>query len=520
MSDSPAPPPEEQPYSEEPSRSDGCFGVGSGGSSDYAREIPPVSSPPVSAPHPTLATVNRILADLESLTGAPLWALSDAETIGLVDGIDTVLRLAHAVQLSAVREVDGRNLAATEGAPSTAAYLRGLLKMRPAAAHQAVGLAADLDATYTATRGQLTTAVINYDQAAAIVRALKRLPAATPAASAAQAEAFLLEYAKQLDAGDLARLGEHLRLTLTESLRPAGADDNSDDANRRELTLSEEGDGTTSIRGRLDAEGAAALRSAIDALSKPRPTAAGQPDLRTAAQRRADALVELTTRVLTAGALPLTGGVRPQVTVSVAVETLARKPGAPPARTGWGLPLPYATLARLCCDAAIARVLLNADGVPLDLGRTERLVTPDLRRAVVARDGGCAFPGCDRPAEWCSVHHIREWQRDGGTTELDNLVLVCAYHHRLLHHSDWAIRLGPDRLPEFIPPTYLDAEQKPRRNLLRRPPPDLLAGIRLAPRNTPGDRPHDPPAHPPEDPVDGEPPGDPPHEAHPPDQCT
>jgi hypothetical protein len=208
---------------------------------------------------------------------------------------------------------------------------------------------------------------------------------------------------------------------------------------------------------------------------------AGDPDLRTAAQRRADALVEITTRVLTSGALPTTGGVRPQITVSVTVETLAGRPGAPAARTGWGLPLPYATLARLCCDPAIARVILNADGVPLDLGRTERLVTPGLRRAVVARDKGCAFPSCDRPAEWCHVHHIKTWQRDGGTTELDNLVLVCDHHHRLLHHSDWTVQLGPDRHPEFVPPAYLDPDQKPRRNRLHAPPPDPLAGI-LRPR--------------------------------------
>jgi hypothetical protein len=477
MSDSPAPVPEEQPPAEQPA--DDC--------SDRARETAPgtesgsrsaAAGAGVSVVHPTVAVVNRVLADLASLTGASLWALSDAEALGVLDGMDTALRLAHAVQLAAVREVDGRNVAANEGAPSTAAYLRGMLKMRPRDAHQAVGLAADLDSTYTATGGQLAVARINVDQAGAIVRALNRLPAGTPAEAVGTAEKILLEAAENLDAADLARLGETLRVTVLDALHPDGQNgqDDGDDARRRELTLSDEADGTTRIRGRLDAEAAAALRSAIDALSKPRPTVAGDPDLRTAAQRRADALVEITTRVLTSGTLPLTGGVRPQITVSVTVEALAGRPGAAPAQTGWGLPLPYATLARLCCDPSIARVILNADGVPLDLGMTERLVTPELRRALVARDKGCVFPSCDRPAEWCEAHHLRHW-KDGGATALDNLALVCRFHHGMVHHHGWTIRIGADRRPEFIPPAYLDAQQRPRRNLLRKAYPDLLDGL-------------------------------------------
>jgi hypothetical protein len=498
MSDSPAPVPEEQPPAA--SSADGCpddgcpdGGYPDDGYPDGARGSGAVAGPGRAGAHPTVAVVNRVLADLAALTGASLWALSDAEALGALDGMDTALRLAHAVQLSVVREVDGRNLAAAEGAPSTAAYLRGMLKMRPRDAHQTVGLAGDLDTTYTATGQHLTTARINVDQASVIARALNRLPTATPAEAVGTAERILLEAAENLDAADLARLGETLRVTVHDALHPGGpaGDGDDDPSRRRELTLSDESDGTTRIRGRLDAEAAAALRCALDALSKPRPTVAGDPDLRTAAQRRADALVEITTRVLTSGALPVTGGVRPQITVSVTVEALAGRPGAPPAQTGWGLPLPYATLARLCCDPAITRVILNADSVPLDLGRTERLVTPELRRALVVRDRGCTFPSCDRPAEWCEAHHVKPWM-DGGTTQLDNLALVCQFHHGLIHHHGWIMQIGPDRRPEFIPPAYLDPEQTPRRNLLRNTYPDLLAGIVPTRRNPH----HSPPPHP------------------------
>jgi hypothetical protein len=323
--------------------------------------------------------------------------------------------------------------------------------------------------------------MINFDQASVIANALNRLPADTPAGAREQAERILLTAAENLDAADLARIGAHLRLTMADHLPAGGDKGDGDESRQRELWLTDEGDGTTRIRGRLDAEGAAALRSAIDPLARPRPTVAGQPDLRTAARRRADALLEVTDRVLTSGALPTNRGIRPQITVSVTAATLAGQPGTRPAQTGWGLPLSRATMTRLCCDASIARVVLNADSVPLNLGRTRRLVPPDLRRALIARDGGCAFPGCDRPPEWCSAHHIRHWLH-GGATDLDNTVLVCDHHHRSIHHHGWSVQTGPDGRPEFLPPAYLDPDQKPRRNLLHRPLPDLFAEHRPAAR--------------------------------------
>ncbi|WP_370469228.1 HNH endonuclease signature motif containing protein [Micromonospora profundi] len=99
----------------------------------------------------------------------------------------------------------------------------------------------------------------------------------------------------------------------------------------------------------------------------------------------------------------------------------------------------------------------------MDLGRQRRLITGPLRRALVLRDRGCAFPGCDRPPRWCDAHHIHHWA-DGGPTTLTNAVLLCGHHHRHLHHTDWNVRLTADGHPEFIPPTWLDPTHIPRRN--------------------------------------------------------
>jgi hypothetical protein len=95
----------------------------------------------------------------------------------------------------------------------------------------------------------------------------------------------------------------------------------------------------------------------------------------------------------------------------------------------------------LACDAEIARVVLGPAGEVLDLGRTSRLPSPAQRRALAVRDGGCVFPGCDRPPGWCQAHHRRHWV-DGGRTDLGNLLLLCAFHHRLIHEGQW--RLDPD----------------------------------------------------------------------------
>ena len=124
-----------------------------------------------------------------------------------------------------------------------------------------------------------------------------------------------------------------------------------------------------------------------------------------------------------------------------------------------------ATARRLACDAQILPVLLGGTGQVLDVGQARRLFTGALRRALVARDHGCAFPGCDRPPRWCDGHHIRSWA-DGGPTSLSNAVLLCGRHHRAVHqHDGWAVRLAGDGLPEFVPPAHIDPGRRPRRNI-------------------------------------------------------
>jgi hypothetical protein len=112
-------------------------------------------------------------------------------------------------------------------------------------------------------------------------------------------------------------------------------------------------------------------------------------------------------------------------------------------------------------------MVMSGTSVPLDVGRTRRLVSTKQRVALNARDKGCAFPNCSRPARWSDAHHIVSWL-NGGASDLDNLVLLCRRHHRIIHHSDWVVRMTGTGIPEFVPPRWIDPQQIPRRNLLHR----------------------------------------------------
>ncbi|MEU6697918.1 HNH endonuclease signature motif containing protein [Pseudonocardia sp. NPDC046786] len=157
-----------------------------------------------------------------------------------------------------------------------------------------------------------------------------------------------------------------------------------------------------------------------------------------------------------------------------AAETLAELCGfalahAPPdaARVRRAAPLEFggqlgpAALRMLACDAAVLPVVFGGDGRPVDVGRARPTVADPQRRAVIARDRGCAHSGCDRPPPWCEVHHVLPWER-GGPTDMDNLVLLCRVHHRLVHHTGWEIRMDCGR-PESIPPGWTDPQRRPRR---------------------------------------------------------
>jgi hypothetical protein len=254
----------------------------------------------------------------------------------------------------------------------------------------------------------------------------------------AQAETILVDVSKEVDPWRLQRAIWHLKHCLDAD----GVLGNANKANdRRFLHLSQTFDGVYRIDGWLDAEGGAILNTALDSVMGPWT----EGDNRTATQRRADAAVEMARRQLDGGQLPAVGGQKPHLAVSVDMATLSKEPGSMAAELEWSQPIPAETARRLACDAAITPII---DG---EADRTSRVVPGATRRALIARDRGCRFPGCDCPPAWTDAHHIKHWA-DGGPTTLENLILLCRRHHRLVHEEGWTLELAQDRELVAIPP--------------------------------------------------------------------
>jgi 5-methylcytosine-specific restriction protein A len=112
---------------------------------------------------------------------------------------------------------------------------------------------------------------------------------------------------------------------------------------------------------------------------------------------------------------------------------------------------PIETVRRLACDASVMRIVMGPSSEPLDVGRRTPVVPASMRRAVIARDRTCAFPGCDRPHAWCDAHHVVHWA-DGGGTSAANLVLLCRRHHRMVHAPGGFRLRTRDGRPEFLRP--------------------------------------------------------------------
>ena len=217
------------------------------------------------------------------------------------------------------------------------------------------------------------------------------------------------------------------------------------DFSRRRLQISLMGDGMHWVEGVLDPQGGAALKTALDALSKRQ----GPEDDRSHKQRMADSVVELVHHALDEGKLPRRNGVKPHVSVTTTLEGLKNEFGAPPADLELSLPISTRTLERIVCDCTMSRVLL-ADSMVIDVGRATRVVSAPTRRALRTRDRGCRWPGCDRQVNWSTPHHIVAWSR-GGRSNLPNLVLLCFFHHRLVHEGGWQV-VKSGREFHFHPP--------------------------------------------------------------------
>ena len=465
--------------------------------------------------HPVISALRVIDAGLDELAQGNLWSLLDSESLQVREELERLSSRLHAARLRSTRDVETRGAAIKAGASSLRAWLINKLRLHPGDATREMLLAAQLDTDLPVTSTALEAGAITPAAATVIADNDAQLRKTATAAQRTQAEALLVEFAETIPVRGLQHAAIHLRNRLDPDHGDRLATEEEDQVARREFRLVPNPDGSSRPQGYLDKEATAFLRTALDPLAKPRP-ADGIPDPRSPAQRTGDALVELVELALRSGQLPTQAGQPVQLVVTIGLGDLETRltralnsdrtgagpfhrspthpddgddqypgnpftdvfasfgaqpgahPGAGVGLLDTGLPVSAATVRRWACDCQLIPIVLGAHDEPLDAGRATREPTPAIRRALDARDRGCAFPGCDRPTKWCISHHIVHWET-GGETSCANLVLLCGHHHRVIHHHGWDVHIAPDGLPTFYPPTWIDPDRQPRRNT-RYPP--------------------------------------------------
>ena len=263
---------------------------------------------------------------------------------------------------------------------------------------------------------------------------------------------------------DATQLGATARRRLAELDQDAAVDAERRRHGRRTARLCRGTDGMVDVHGRFSGLDAETVLTAVHAFRTPDPP--GSPS-RTPEQRTADAIVAVCRAALDGAAAPSDRRVKPHLIITVDLDDLARRRGAGEGR--WNGPIPVTELERLAADATIRVLGLDVDGLPIALSRAHEHVTASQYLAFAHRDGGCRYPGCDAPPEWCDVAH-GVWRRDEGKVSLDNGLLLCRQHHRLIDHGGWRISID-GRDATFTHPNGTVRRARPARGRVPGRPP-------------------------------------------------
>jgi len=444
------------------------------------------------------------LEHLTRLAREPLDGLTDERLCAQTVEIERLGRLLDTARVRVAAELADRSrfglgndsLAFRLGHGKAALLVEALTRVSPREAGRRIRLGAStrsprgfdgelLPSAHPRVAAALELGSIGIDSAEVIVRCLDE--AATRAGisleaeeNRAVAEEALVEVAAASTADEVAVQARAWR----EALDPDGAEPRDEQIyQRRSFVLGREINGVRTIRGTLVGIDSALLQAAFDEAEKPgvvprflteddeasevREVTTDEGEVKTEIvdhrsrdQRRYDVFAGLLTAgVRASGGAPVEFRSTAQVTAVVTREELERGVGV-----GWldGAEEPVSTLTidQLVCANGKSLVVMGEHGEPLYLYRGRRYFTEQQMQALAVRDGGCVWPGCHSPAAWADGHHVIEFGADHGPTNIDNGVLLCPHHHRMLHHSDYEMKMIGGR-PYLVPPMFIDRERTP-----------------------------------------------------------
>ena len=338
--------------------------------------------------------------------------------------------LIDAERLRRLAEIERRAIYRRDGHLSAASWLASTFKVAWGTAREQVRTARALE-DMPETRRALDEGDLSMSAVRVLVAARDVDPSAFK-----RSETQLVDAARIHTMQDLRRVAAYWRQAAE---REAALDGQKRLRERRRLHASVTFLGMVRVDGDLDPETGETLLTALRAVLDAESRSGDQPDGRTAAQRRADALGEVCRQWLDQADRPSVAGEKPHVAVTIDADALRDGAGEPSELDHVG-PIDPVVARRVTCDASIRRVVMAGPSDPLDVGRRTPIVPPGMRRAVIVRDRHCRFPGCDRPHTWCDAHHVVHWAK-GGSTAVPNLILLCRRHHRMVHARD-GFRLG------------------------------------------------------------------------------
>ena len=451
---------------------------------------------------PVAAAVKVFGSGLDGLLAAldegGLGQVDDAGLVQVMQGFERVRNRMALVDHRWIGAAEQRSLAESLCQGSTRRMLTSVLRLsrgeaaRRVRAAEAVGprtsvLGRPLSPVRPCLAAAQAAGEVSPEQVAIVERAIGSVDRrGFDPADVAAGEALLTSHAHTFAPEPLRQLAEQ----VVNAIDPDGTLPNDEvNADRRHFHLRPTRDGAYVGEFRLTGAAGAKLAALLEPLAKIRPTCpnpdatrdttvlvdwhcraqpgpvgaspSGELDVRTRGQRWHDALEEVCDRMLRCGGVPDAGGVPATVIVTITVEDLMSRAGI--GHTGDGATLSTRAVLDLAAEAEVIPVVLNRAGAVLDLGRSRRIATSSQSLALAARDRGCSFPGCDRAPQWCERHHIIAWI-DGGWTDLNNLTLLCVYHHHHFLDRGWTCRINADQIPEWLPPRWVDPDQTPQVN--------------------------------------------------------
>jgi hypothetical protein len=409
---------------------------------------------------------------VDEVAAADLGPATDDELLELWQRLETVRRKLEPIDHAVVSEVETRSLPFRHACRNTSALARQVLRIGPGEAAARVSAAhrcgpsravtgEALPPTFPAVAAAQAAGQLSAQHARVIADAVTGLPVQVGADVRDTVERILVDFGRQHDPQLLGRFARELAYALDQD---GQADQLEHRERTRGLTLHRRTDGSGRLEGELTPECAEHLAVHLDALGKPAPADRdGLVDQRTATQRRHDALLTMLSLVERADLLPHAGGCSATILLTMPAEAYATGAGTATTGHGYAIPAYYARQWAGPEARVLGTVFSRVRGIEA-YSSTQRIFTEQQRLAIIARDRGCSFPGCDAPPQRCEVHHVTA-HHHGGPTSVANAALVCSFHHRHFDEQGWTCTMSNGR-PWWTPPKWLDPDQVPRRNAM------------------------------------------------------